>query len=180
MQMYKIMLGLFLGLCTHTRILFFDLEQVGTLKELEFFGESALLGGTNDLTRNATITVESDYVQVLGKRKHALFYGLLLHTASTSSTSSTASTCTASTASVYSRQTCSLPSVFHINTMFAVLSRLRFQSLVEEGVITKDVTSTLAAENAKRMKSNSIVSRSSFVLPVPPPPPSKQMEQKEQ
>ena len=64
--------------------------------------------------------------------------------------------------------------------MFAVLSRLRFESLVEEGVITKDVTSTLAAENEKRMKSNSIVARSSFVLPVPPPPPSKQMEQKEQ
>ena len=60
--------------------------------------------------------------------------------------------------------------------MFAVLSRLRFESLVEEGVITKDVTSTLAAENEKRMKSNSIVARSSFVLPVPPPPPSKQMD----
>ena len=54
-------------------------EQVGTLKELEFFGESALLGGLKDLTRNATITVESDYVQVLGRRKtRSLLCALLL------------------------------------------------------------------------------------------------------
>ena len=74
-------------------------EQVGTLKELEFFGESALLGGLKDLTRNATITVESDYVQVLGRIK----------------TCSTAM-CTASTASaaaVYSHQTSLLSLFFH-------------------------------------------------------------------
>ena len=148
-------------------------EQVGTLKELEFFGESALLGGLKDLTRNATITVESDYVQVLGRRKTCsllcalLLLRLLLLCVLTPRTS-------------FFVFVSSLSIAFTINAMFAVLSRLRFESLVEEGVITKDVTSTLAAENEKRMKSNSIVARSSFVLPVPPPPPSKQMEQKEQ
>ena len=74
-------------------------EQVGTLKELEFFGESALLGGLKDLTRNATITVESDYVQVLGRRK----------TCSTV----TCTVSTASTAAVYSHQTSLLSLFFH-------------------------------------------------------------------
>ena len=147
-------------------------EQVGTLKELEFFGESALLGGLKDLTRNATITVESDYVQVLGRRKTcSLLCALLLLRLLL--------LCVL-TPNIFVVFVFSLSIAFTINAMFAVLSRLRFESLVEEGVITKDVTSTLAAENEKRMKSNSIVARSSFVLPVPPPPPSKQMEQKEQ
>jgi CRP-like cAMP-binding protein len=41
---------------------------VGTLKDLDFFGESALLGAQEDggqPKRNATVAVESDYVQVL-------------------------------------------------------------------------------------------------------------------
>ena len=63
-------------------------EQVGTLKELEFFGESALLGGLKDLTRNATITVESDYVQVLGRRKTCFTVMC------TASTASAAAVCT--------------------------------------------------------------------------------------
>ena len=97
-------------------------RRVGALKDLDHFGESALLGGFEDLKRNATITVESDYVQLL------------------------------------------------------VLSRLHYEELVEEGVITKDVTSTLEAVSIKRVKSNKIMSTSSFnsfALPAmaPPPPP---------
>ena len=43
-------------------------RRVGTLKELDYFGESALLGGGVDVppsTRNATVTVLTDFVQVL-------------------------------------------------------------------------------------------------------------------
>ena len=43
-------------------------RKVGTLKDLDFFGESALLGAQEDggqPKRNATVAVESDYVQVL-------------------------------------------------------------------------------------------------------------------
>ena len=43
-------------------------RKVGTLKDLDFFGESALLGAHNDEgqpKRNATVAVESDYVQLL-------------------------------------------------------------------------------------------------------------------
>ena len=38
-------------------------RRVGTLKELDFFGESALLDG--EQTRNATVVAETEYVQVL-------------------------------------------------------------------------------------------------------------------
>jgi CRP-like cAMP-binding protein len=105
-------------------------RRVGALKDLDHFGESALLGGFEDLKRNATITVESDYVQLL------------------------------------------------------VLSRLHYEELVEEGVITKDVTSTLEAVSMKRVKSNKIMSTSSFnsfALPTmaPPPPRSTPPEQQE-
>jgi hypothetical protein len=89
------------------------------------------LGGFEDLKRNATITVESDYVQLL------------------------------------------------------VLSRLQYEELVEEGVITKDVTSTLEAVSMKRVKSNKIMSTSSFssfALPTmaPPPPRSTPPSQQQQ
>jgi hypothetical protein len=43
-------------------------RRVGTLKELDYFGESALLGGGVDVvpsTRNATVIVLTDFVQVL-------------------------------------------------------------------------------------------------------------------
>ena len=43
-------------------------RRVGTLKDLDFFGESALLGAHKDKgqpKRNATVAVESDYVQLL-------------------------------------------------------------------------------------------------------------------
>ena len=46
-------------------------RRVGTLKELDYFGESALLGGGRGgvdvppSTRNATVTVLTDFVQVL-------------------------------------------------------------------------------------------------------------------
>ena len=40
-------------------------RKVGTLKELDYFGESALCGGEQDAIRNATVTVESQFVQVL-------------------------------------------------------------------------------------------------------------------
>jgi hypothetical protein len=106
-------------------------RRVGALKDLDHFGESALLGGFEDLKRNATITVESDHVQLL------------------------------------------------------VLSRLHYEELVEEGVITKDVTSTLEAVSMKRVKSNKIMSTgafSSFALPTmaPPPPRSTPPDQQEQ
>jgi CRP-like cAMP-binding protein len=106
-------------------------RRVGALKDLDHFGESALLGGFEDLKRNATITVESDYVQLL------------------------------------------------------VLSRLQYEELVEEGVITKDVTSTLEAVSMKRVKSNKIMSTSSFssfALPTmaPPPPRSTPPSQQQQ
>ena len=106
-------------------------RRVGALKDLDHFGESALLGGFEDLKRNATITVESDYVQLL------------------------------------------------------VLSRLQYEELEEEGVITKDVTSTLEAVSMKRVKSNKIMSTSSFnsfALPTmaPPPPRSTPPSQQQQ
>ena len=40
-----------------------NIRRVGTLKELDFFGEGALFKG--ERTRNATVTAESEYVQVL-------------------------------------------------------------------------------------------------------------------
>ena len=106
-------------------------RRVGALKDLDHFGESALLGGFEDLKRNATITVESDYVQLL------------------------------------------------------VLTRLKYEELEEEGVITKDVTSTLEAVSMKRVKSNKIMSTSSFnsfALPTmaPPPPRSTPPSQQQQ
>ena len=44
-----------------------DSRRVGTLKELDFFGESCLLGGddVHEGVRNATVIAESEYVQVL-------------------------------------------------------------------------------------------------------------------
>jgi hypothetical protein len=69
-----------------------------------------------------------------------------------------------------------------------VLSRLQYEELEEEGVITKDVTSTLEAVSMKRVKSNKIMSTSSFnsfssfALPTmaPPPPRLKPPSQQQQ
>jgi len=72
--------------------------QVGTLKELDYFGESALCGGEKDAIRNATVTVESQFVQVL------------------------------------------------------MLSRKHFDALIEQGVVTNEMVSTVLEEHKRRSK----------------------------
>ena len=42
-----------------------EIRKVGILKELDFFGESALLGEEGMNIRNATVTATTEYVQVL-------------------------------------------------------------------------------------------------------------------
>jgi hypothetical protein len=71
-------------------------QQVGTLKELDYFGESALCGGEKDAIRNATVTVQSQFVQVL------------------------------------------------------MLSRKSFDALIEQGVVTNEMVSTVLEERNRR------------------------------
>ena len=69
-------------------------RKVGSLKDLDYFGESALLEGVK--TRNATVIAESEYVQVL------------------------------------------------------LLSRMNFELLVEGGLLTADILSTVTKESKRR------------------------------
>jgi CRP-like cAMP-binding protein len=80
-------------------------RQVGRLKDLDFFGEAALLEGSRE--RNATVIAETEYVQVL------------------------------------------------------LLSRSNFEMLVESGLLSSDVVSTVAKENERRKE----VTRKSFLVP---------------
>lgn len=71
-------------------------RQVGTLKELDYFGESALFGGEAGAIRNATVTVQSKFVQVL------------------------------------------------------MLSRIHFDMLIEQGVVTNEMVSAVVEERKRR------------------------------